>query len=642
MDLPLNSKEKIEVGDIEQSLSALKARLQLSIIIILGGYLLLVSRLFTLQIIQYDNHLLSAENNRIITLPIIPSRGLIYDRYGKVLAENRTDYALELNLNQIEKVDELIYELSQIIPITSRDRRRFDKIRLESRKNNNPIPIRIHLSDVEVARFASQAWRFPGVNLQVRPLRHYPYREIGAHALGYISRINEREQQSLQEAGLEENYRGTDHIGKIGIEQYYEKLLHGTVGSQQVEVDSSGKIVRSLASTPPISGEHIRLSLDIQLQQMIEYAYRDRKGATVVFSAHTGEILALVSRPSFDPNLFVDGIELSNWEKLNNSPEKPLLNRALRGLYPPGSTFKPFMGLIALKTQHRRPDQTIYDPGYFDFGGHRFRDDKVGGHGRVNMIRSISDSCDTYYYMLANDMGIDTISKEMAEFGFGSPTGIDLEGELSGILPSPEWKIRRFGQKWLKGETISVGIGQGYNTYSPLQLANALAQLVSNGASPKPHLLASPPTSIPASPPANTKWDQSHIAVIRSAMELVPKQGTAAGAFTGASYTSGGKTGTAQVFSMKADEIYNEKMVPEHLRDHAWYIAYAPANDPEIVVATLVENGGFGAQSAAPLVRQILDYLMLQKDHLPSKTVTPPTLPQVTGVPPRQVGNTTP
>ncbi|MFT4172084.1 MAG: penicillin-binding protein 2, partial [Rhodocyclaceae bacterium] len=416
------------------------------------------------------------------------------------------------------------------------------------------------------------------------------------------------------------NYRGTEHIGKAGIEQFYERELHGTTGFEQVEVDASGRAVRALSSINPVPGNNLVLTMDAELQRIAEQAFGDRRGALVAIEPGTGGVLALVSKPTYDPNLFVDGIDTQNWNALNTSPDHPLLNRAIYSAYPPGSTFKPFMALAALETGKRTPEQAIADPGYFIFGNNRFRDDKVGGHGMVDMVKSIVVSCDTYYYMLANDMGIEMISQFMGQFGFGSRTGIDISGESMGVLPSPEWKKRRFKkpeqQRWYAGETISIGIGQGYNSYTPLQLAHATATLAAGGVMFKPHVVryidnarSGQRTVVEPTPIKTIPLKPQNVEVISRAMVGVTKWGTGARVFAGAKYESAGKTGTAQVFSLRGAK-YQESATHERLRDHALYIGYAPADHPRIAVAVIVENGGWGASAAAPIARQIFDYYL--------------------------------
>ncbi len=622
-----------ELKNAEQELQAFRARLIFAGAAVLVCFALLAARFVVLQWVKYDEYQSAAEDNRISVLPIVPNRGLILDRNGVVLARNYSAYTLEITPSKVADLEETINELAKLIEVQAKDRKRFHKLMAES-KNFDSLPIRTRLSDEEVARFAANRWRFVGVDIKARLFRQYPLGELASHVVGYIGRISEKDQELLEARELEANYKGTEHMGKIGIEQSYEKELHGTTGFEQVEVDAGGRAVRTLARNAPISGNNLTLSIDIELQRIAEEALGDRKGAVVAIEPATGEVLAFASRPGFDPNLFVDGIDTVNWDAYNTSPDKPLLNRPLRGTYPPGSTFKPFMALAALTMGKRRPEQTISDPGYYMFGSHRFRDDKVGGHGIVDMHKSIVHSCDTYYYILANDIGIDNIAKYLGPMGFGGLTGIDIEGEMPGILPSTAWKAARFKkpeqQRWYPGETISIGIGQGYNAYTPLQLAHATATLANDGKVKVPHLVrtvedartgakrnVNPPIPLdkegkPARP-ADLGYKPEHIAVIKRALEEVPIAGTSARAFAGAGYASAGKTGTAQVFTVKQTEKYDAKRVAEHLRDHAWYMAYAPAANPKIAVAILVENGGFGSQSAAPIARLLFDYALLGK-----------------------------
>ncbi len=448
--------------------------------------------------------------------------------------------------------------------------------------------------------------------------------EIASHVIGYIGRINERDADRIDDEGLSANYKGTDHIGKTGLEQSYEDELHGNTGYEQVEVDSAGRGVRTLSRTSPTPGNNLVLTLDIKLQQVAEQAFGDERGALVAIDPATGGILAFVSKPGFDPNLFVDGIDPASWDELNNSPDRPMVDRALAGTYPPGSTFKPYMALAALQLGKRTPQFTINDPGYFQFGGHRFHDDKPGGHGVVDMYKSLVVSCDTYYYMLANDMGIDNIARFIGQFGFGAKTGIDIEGEATGVLPSPEWKRRRFSkpeqQKWYAGETISIGIGQGYNAYTPLQMAQAMATLANNGVMYRPHLVdyienirTGERTRIEPKLVRTIPLKPENLEVVKHALAGVNIEGTGARAFAGAEYTSAGKTGTAQVVALKPNEKYDEKRVTERHRDHALFVAFAPLENPKIALAVVVENAGFGAAAAAPIARKVLDYYLLGK-----------------------------
>lgn len=611
----------IEIRDSERELDKFRWRLTILGIFVLLLFGLLFSRFFYLQVIQHSHFSTLAEANRITVLPVAPNRGVIVDRNGVMLAHNYSAYTLEITPSRVPDLEATIKSLSEIVEITPRDRRRFRKLSEESKRFES-LPIRTRLSDEEIARFAVHRYRFPGVEAKARLFRQYPQGEMFSHVVGHIGRINQREIEQLEKDDRLANYRGSDYIGKTGLEQSYEKFLHGTTGVEEVEVDSGGRAVRTLSRTPPVPGNNLVLNLDARLQEVAYNAFGDQRGALVAIDPATGGVLAFVSKPGFDPNLFVDGIDPQSWSELNGSPDKPLLNRANAGTYPPGSTFKPFMALAALFYGKRTPQQAISDPGYFMFGGHRFRDDKVDGHGMVDMHKSIVVSCDTYYYVLANDLGIDPIARFMALFGFGSRTGIDIAGEAAGVLPSTEWKARRFSRpeqkKWYAGETISVGIGQGYNNYTPLQLASATATLANNGVMYRPHIVnhientrSRDKQPVEPAPLRNLGLKPEHIDVIKQALVGVTLEGTAARVFANAPYASAGKTGTAQVIAIKQGEKYVEEKVAMHHRDHALYIAYAPVDKPTIALAVVVENAGFGARAAAPIARQVLDYHLL-------------------------------
>ena len=461
-------------------LARFRLRVVVAAVFVLVCFGLLAARFHHLQVKRHDYFLTRAEDNRIALLPVVPHRGTIVDRKGVVLARNYATYTLEITPSQVRDLDATLDELASLLPIDGRDRRRFRKLYEESR-NFESVPLRSRLTDEEVARVVSQRYRLPGVDVKARLLRDYPQGTTASHVIGYIGRITERDVERIEEAGNAANYRGSQHMGKAGLEQSYEHELHGTTGFEQVEVNAGGRAVRALSHTPATSGNDLELTLDIELQKVAEKAFGDRRGALVAIEPSTGGVLALASMPTYDPNLFVDGISTQDWKALNDSPDHPMLHRAIYSTYPPGSTFKPFMALAGLETGKRTARQAIHDVGYFNSGGHRFMDDKIGGHGMVDLHKSIVVSCNTYYYQLANDLGIEGIAGFMAPFGFGERTGIDLPGEATGVLPSPEWKRKRFKkaeqQRWFGGETISVGIGQGYNAYTPLQLANALAAL---------------------------------------------------------------------------------------------------------------------------------------------------------------------
>ncbi len=614
----------MEFRNSQEELERFQSRLTVAGSFVLLAFGVLFVRFVWLQVVQHDYYQTRAEDNRISLVPIVPSRGLIVDRNGNILARNYSAYTLEIVPSKIKgSLEETIDEIAKIIDVQPKDRKRFKKLMDESR-NFESLPIRTRLSDEEVAKVVANRYRFAGVDIKARLFRQYPGGAFASHLLGYIGRINDADLDKIEDEDEEANYRGTEHFGKTGLEQHYEFQLHGTTGFEKVEVDAGGHAVRTLAPrTAAAAGNNLTLTLDAKLQSVIEKAFGDRRGAVVAIEPSTGGILALVSMPNYDPNLFVDGITPQDWDDLNTSTDKPMVNRALNGAYPPGSTFKPYMALGALTLGKRRPEQTIFDPGYFAFGNHIFHDDKKGGHGSVDMYKSIVASCDTYYYMLANDMGIDNISNFMRQFGFGQRTGVDIDGESEGVLPSQEWKRKRFRkpeqQKWYAGETISIGIGQGYNAYTPIQLAQAMATLANNGVMFRPHLVkyitdtrTGEKTYVEPQPVRTIPLRQEHIDFIKNAMVGVNKEGTGARAFAGAEYVSAGKTGTAQVFSLKGDK-YSEGHLKEELRDHALFIAFAPADQPKIALAVLVENGGFGAQAAAPIARQVFDYYLLGK-----------------------------
>lgn len=603
-------------------LARFRIRVAVAVVFVLACLGLLAARFHFLQVQRHDYFLTRAEDNRIALLPVVPHRGTIVDRNGVVLARNYATYTIEITPSQVRDLEATLDELATLVPIDARDRRRFRKLYEESR-NFESVPLRSRLTDEEVARVVSQRYRLPGVDVKARLLRDYPQGTTASHVIGYIGRINERDVERIEEAGLTANYRGTQHMGKAGLEQSYENELHGTTGVEQVEVNAGGRAVRALSHTPATPGNDLELTLDIELQKVAEKAFGDRRGALVAIEPSTGGVLALASMPTYDPNLFVDGISTQDWKALNDSPDHPMLHRAIYSTYPPGSTFKPFMALAGLEAGKRTARQAIHDIGYFNFGGHRFMDDKIGGHGMVDLHKSIVVSCNTYYYQLANDLGIEGIAGFMAPFGFGERTGIDLPGEASGVLPSPEWKRSRFRkpeqQRWFAGETISVGIGQGYNAYTPLQLANALAALVNDGKLFRPHVVkyvvdsrTGERRAIEPEPLREIPLQAANLKAVLDAMVDVNKSGTGRRAFKGAPYNVGGKTGTAQVFSLRGQR-YVERNVRERLRDHSWFVAYAPAEDPKIALAVLVENGGFGAQSAAPIARQVIDYYLLNR-----------------------------
>ena len=611
-----------EIRNPHHEIHRFRGRLLIAALVVSAMFLMLVGRFVHLQVLQHAHYDTLAESNRIAIAPVVPNRGLILDRNGVELAHNYSAYTLEITPAKVQNLDALIDELATVVDIAPKDRKRFRKL-LDESKNFESLPIRNRLSDEEVARFSVNRYRFPGVEIKARLFRQYPHKDLTAHIVGYIGRINTKDVEALEASGQSANYRGSDHIGKMGLEQQYETALHGVTGFEQVEVDAGGRAVRTLSRTPPSSGDNLVLSLDLRLQEIAWQAFGDRRGALVAIDPNSGAVLAFVSKPGFDPNLFVDGIDPQSWDALNKSIDRPMTNRALQGQYPPGSTFKPFMALAGLALGKRTPQYTISDPGFFSLPGlaHQYRDWKKGGHGAVDLHRSLVISCDTYYYGLATDLGIDAIHKYVGQFGLGTKTGIDLPGEMSGILPSSEWKMRRYRQKWFAGDTVSVGIGQGYNIATPLQLAHATAALAANGKVYRPQMVSHvQEASSRALKPLGSELQRSiaiqpeHLQRVRAALVDVTRPGgTAAQAGAGAPYSFAGKTGTAQVVAIKQGQSYVESQVQERHRDHAWFIAYAPAENPTIALVVLVENGGHGSSAAAPIARVVLDYWLLGK-----------------------------
>jgi len=615
-------KSRRELKNYQNEQHNFKLRLAVLGLLVLIAFSALAIRFYFLQIKRYDYYQTLAENNRISIVPITPNRGLISDRNGVVLAHNFFVYTLEVTPSKIDDLDATIAEIAKLVEISPVDMKRFNKQKDESH-NFESIPLRTHLNEVEAAKFAVNRYRFPGVELKSRLFRHYPFGKLGSHMVGYIGRINDSDINNLDEQDLLSNYKGSDHIGKSGIEQSYESVLHGTTGFQQVEIDADGRAVRVLSSQPPTSGNNIILSVDSKLQEIAETAFGEHRGALVAIKPSTGEVLAFVSMPTFDPNLFVDGIDFDNWNALNNSLDKPLINRPLRGIYPPGSTFKPFSALAGLEAGIRKPPFSIYDNGYFTLPNstHRYRDWKPGGHGSVDMRRAITISCDTFFYGLAMELGIVRLTNFVRHFGFGQKSGIDISGEIAGLLPTPEWKMRRYKQPWYMGETVIAGIGQGYTLVTPMQLAQATAILANNGLALRPRLVSAI-TNAKTGATTLTKivvnekipLDENNLEIVKLGMiDVTLPGGTAASVGVNAGYSIAAKTGTAQVVGIKQNEKYNANLIDERHRDHALFIAYAPAEEPKIALAVIVENGGHGGSAAGPIARKVMDYYLLGK-----------------------------
>ena len=582
----------------------------------------LLAREFYLQVVQHEHYIQRAESNRISLVPTAPNRGLILDRNDQILAENYSAYTLEVTRAQTHDLEATLAEVGKLIEITPGQLRRFRRLLTESHEFET-VPLKSKLSDEEVAILAANRYRLPGIEVKARLFRNYQAGPGMAHVVGFIGRINDRDLKRLRESGREQNYKGSVHIGKTGLEQSYETLLHGRTGFDQMETDASGRAVRMLSRIPPVPGKDLRLHLDLGLQAVAEHAFGDFLGGLVALDPNTGGVLALVSRPGFDPNLFIDGVDPDTWKELNESAERPMVNRALRGIYPPGSTIKPFMALAGLELGVRKPTDSIADPGYFSLPNsrHQFRDWKRGGHGSVDLRKSIAQSCDIYYYRLAVEMGIDRMHDYLAKFGLGERSGIDLEGESPGLLPSRDWKQRRWKKAWYPGETVIAGIGQGYHLTTPLQLATATAMLANGGKRIEPRLVQAvrdPLSHVwqlqPTVARGQVAITPAHLAAVREGMmDVMRPGGTASAAAAGAPYTIAGKTGTAQVVGIKQGARYDESRVARQHRDHALFIAYAPAEDPKIAVAVMVENGGHGGSTAAPIARAVFDYYLTGK-----------------------------
>ena len=577
---------------------------------------LLLGRLFYLQIIKTDYYQLRAENNRINVSPVLPNRGLVYDKNGHVLAKNYSSYALEFQAKSIDDLGKVLDTLSDLVKISVEERVRIEKAMQKAGRFSNII-IRDDLSEDEIARFTANAYRFPDIKLSAQLYREYPHSELTSHLLGYVQRVSEADLDRLTEKGLRARYINSDWIGKRGIEAFYESKLRGQLGLNHVEVDSRGTELRVLDRQHPVGGEDVFLTIDLALQKAAFEALGNQNGALVALDPNDGSVLAFVSKPGYDPSLFVRGFDEVTWRQIRDSADRPLVNRASDGVYPPGSTLKPFIAIAGLEENVRTPEWSMWDPGFFSLPGsqYKFRDWKKGGHGEVNLHKAIVESVDTYFYKLAHELEIEKIHKYLDQFGFGSKTGIDLPRESTGVAPSKEWKRRRFGMPWYRGDTISVGIGQGYNLVTPLQLAVATAALANGHALVQPVLSRSgmhpPSMSIldgpPLTPSQPLMLSKKHIRVLQKAMEDVMKPGgTAAGARRGAAYPIAGKTGTAQVFSLRGAE-YDEESLAKKLQDHALFIGYAPAHQPTIALAVVVENGGGGGSVAAPIARKVFD-----------------------------------
>ncbi|WP_045383487.1 penicillin-binding protein 2 [Vibrio campbellii] len=594
----------------------------LGIVILMG---LLVANMYNIQVNQFQDYKTRSNDNRIKVVPIAPNRGLIYDRNGVLLAENRPVFNLELTPEKIKDIDSTIEALQAILEITPEQVERFHRERKRTRRFKS-VPLLTQLNENQVAVFSVNQYRFPGVEISATLKRYYPFSEVLTHVIGYVSRINDRDMQRLIREEKDANYQATRDIGKLGIEKYYEDLLHGTAGYQEVEVNSRGRVIRTLKYVPPIAGKDIVLNLDINLQLYVHQLLDGRRGSAVVLDPRDNGVLAMVSSPSYDPNAFVHGISGKAYRALLNDKNRPLVNRTTLGIYPPASTIKPFIAVAALEEGVITPKTTRNDPGYWRIPNsdtRPFRDWLRWGHGRVDIIKSIEESVDTFFYQIAYDMGIDRLSNWMMMFGFGDYTGIDIYEESKANMPTREWKMARHKTPWYKGDTIPVGIGQGYWTATPMQIAKATSVLVNEGAVTAPHLLKATidnggdfeeqeNSEYVTYPPIQNVPDK-YWNMAKEGMRLVNHgtKGTARRSFYNMDYQTGGKSGTAQVFGLGEDEEYNADEVAEHLRDHALFTGFAPFDDPEVVVSVVLENAGGGSSNGAPVARKIFDRVII-------------------------------
>jgi penicillin-binding protein 2 len=594
-------------------------------------FLVVIGRLMYLQIVNYSHFATLAEGNRLRAEPVTPPRGLIFDRNGVPLAENKPSYELDVVTEQVPDLKATLDSLGKIVELRPGDMKRFNVL-LKSKHPFQSLPLRTELTDEEIARFAARRQDFPGVDISATLTRFYPLGPLTSHVLGYVGLVSPEELQQLDP----QQYISTSQVGKVGVESSYEKLLHGSVGVREMETTAEGRPIRQVSYTPPVPGSDLYLSIDVKLQQVAERALGDNNGAVVAIDPSTGEILALVSKPDYDPNLFVGGIETEEYEGLQDDPSQPLYDRALRGQYPPGSTVKPFLGLAALNYGVVTPFTSLQCPGYFYLPSNPnpYRDWRKGGHGETNLSKAITQSCDVYFYTVVLKLGIDHVHEFLTQFGLGEPPPVDVSGALSGVMPSPEWKRRVMRKPWYQGETVITGIGQGYMLATPLQLASAVATLSMRGQRYAPHVLHAvgdplsgviSDTAPQALPGVTVNYPGAWDIVDKAMVGVTHPGGTAAYAGSGAKYNIAGKTGTAQVHAKRLGVFgeEDESGVPKELRDHAWFISFAPAESPRIAIAVLVEHGGGGGAVAAPVARQVMDAYLLNQNNL-TPVPTPP------------------
>lgn len=614
-------KQQFPLKNVQQEKRIFRSRVFFALALVLCSLLILISRYAYLQIVHYEELSTASDKNRIRLQPIPPARGYIYDRNGILLADNFPVFTATLSKSdilEIDDIDEMLSRLTPILHLTEDDIQRF-KSRIKTAKKTERVTLKLNLNEIDIAKFSEVKFQFPGVNIETQMTRYYPHGELFAHVIGYVGRINDKELKSIDK----ESYAGTNLIGKIGVEKSYEDLLHGVPGYESIEADAHGNVLRHLGRKESTRGNDLYLSLDYGLQQVAAEQLADKRGAIVAIDPRTGELLALVSSPSFNPNLFVTGIGHDDYSALRDNLDQPLYNRALQGSYPPGSTIKPMAALAGIHYGTTDWNTSISDPGYFHLPGdsHKFRDWKKTGHGTVNMHKSIVVSCDTYFYIQAYQLGIERMNTWMRQFGFGEKTGVDLPNESSGLYPNPEWKMRTRKAKWLKGETISVSIGQGAFIATPLQLAMATAITANHGAHVTPHVLratrGAKPHEIINAPTGRIQFNgtEEDWVKMRNAMVDVIESGTGRGIKT-SNYLIAGKTGTAQVKSIAQGKRYNEALLTSRQLDHGLFVGFAPADNPEIAIAVIWENGRHGG-SAARLARPVLDYWLIQRKKKP-------------------------
>ena len=623
--------QPIRLKDHEKDARLVRNRVVVGAVAIMLLICVLIARLYYLQVIQHDYHSTLSENNRVHVQPIPPTRGLIFDRNGVIVADNRPSFSLSMTRERAGNWQEVLDTIVEVLELTPDDRALFEKRMRQGRRPFEPVPILFELNEEQIARVAVNQFRLPGVEVVAQLVRHYPQGAHFAHSVGYVGRINEKELKTLDPV----NYSGTHHIGKTGIERFYEAELHGQVGYEEVETNARGRVLRVLKRTDPKPGKDIVLSLDIKLQEAAEAALGGRRGAVVALDPRTGEVLAMVSQPSFDPNLFVTGIGFKAYAELRDSIDRPLFNRVLRGLYPPGSTIKPAVAIAGLDSGVVNAGSRVFDPGYYQLPNydHKYRNWNRSGDGWVDLDAAIMRSNDTYFYDLAHKMGIDRLSSYMNKFGIGQRVALDMFEESAGLMPSREWKRATRRQAWFPGETLILGIGQGYMQATPLQLAQATALIANKGVWNRPHLAK----TIEGQPPVDDNpmenivlRDKSDWAKVTHGMEQVMHnaRGTARKAAIGSQYRIAGKSGTAQVVAIKQGEKYDRNKLQERHRDHALFVAFAPAEDPKIVVSVMVENGESGSGVAAPVVRQVMDAWLLDENGRLKPEFAPATVTQ--------------